>query len=197
MPKEKIEIKNRWSGEVQVVVEIECGENDSRSVKLGLAVKAAIYIGANLERANLRGANLVDANLVRANLVGANLERANLRDANLVGANLERANLRGANLRRANLVDANLESANGNNRQLKSFQFGVYVGCMSEFSIAIGCEQHTPEEWESFTDDRISEMDSDALSWWKQWKETVFKIHATFAVSSPLVDSSPSPEGVS
>ena len=172
----KFEIKSRWSGEVKITVDIECEENQSQSVKLGLAVKAALLSGANLSGANLSGADLRVANLSVANLRGANL-----RDANLSGANLRDANLRGANLRGANLRDANLRDADGNNRELKSVQFGVYVACMSEFSIAIGCEQHSPEEWKGFSDKRISMMCGNALEWWKEWKEAIFKVHSTFA----------------
>jgi hypothetical protein len=40
-------------------------------------------------------------------------------------------------------------------------------------AIRIGCEFHTTEEWESFTDERINTMDTKALKWWKIWKLTV------------------------
>jgi len=36
--------------------------------------------------------------------------------------------------------------------------------------IKIGCQNHTHEEWQSFTDDEISKMHNDALSWWNKWK---------------------------
>jgi multidrug efflux pump subunit AcrA (membrane-fusion protein) len=97
----KLEIKNRYSGAVQFIAEIECDEDDSYSFKLGLAVKAAVKARANLADANLAGADLARANLAGANLAGANLARANLADANLARAYLARANLAGANLARA------------------------------------------------------------------------------------------------
>ena len=81
----KIEIKNRWSGNVIF-------EADADSLKIG--VQMAIKSDANL-----RGANLSDADLSDANLRGANLSDANLRGANLSDANLRGANLSGANLR--------------------------------------------------------------------------------------------------
>jgi len=123
----KYDILNRWSGEVIFTAEIECGDDTHSYIKLGLAIKSAIRVGANLvganllganleganlRGANLRGANLVGANLLGANLRGANLVGANLRGANLVGANLLGANLRGANLEGANLLGANLRGAN-------------------------------------------------------------------------------------
>jgi hypothetical protein len=67
----KFEIKNRFTGAVQVTAQIECGEDESYSIKLGLAVKWAVSAGANLARANLARADLAGANLAGANLAGA------------------------------------------------------------------------------------------------------------------------------
>jgi len=39
--------------------------------------------------------------------------------------------------------------------------------------IQIGCQQHSTEEWRNFTDEQISEMDNDALEFWKQFKPTI------------------------
>ena len=69
----KFEIRNRWSGEVQITAEIECEESASINIKLGLAVKWAVkswaYLsGADLSRADLSGADLSRADLSRANL---------------------------------------------------------------------------------------------------------------------------------
>jgi len=38
----------------------------------------------------------------------------------------------------------------------------------------IGCELHNIDDWWGFDDDRILEMNGDkALSFWKEWKETI------------------------
>ena len=38
----------------------------------------------------------------------------------------------------------------------------------------IGCELHNIDDWWEFDDDRILEMDGDtALSFWKEWRETI------------------------
>ena len=92
----KFEIKNRYTGSVQFVAEIDCDESTGYSIKLGLAVKWGVKTKADLRGADLRGADLS----------GANLRGANLSDANLSGANLSGANLRGADLRDANLSGA-------------------------------------------------------------------------------------------
>jgi uncharacterized protein YjbI with pentapeptide repeats len=121
----KFEIKNRFTGGVQITAEIECDENASNSDNLGLAVKWAIKSGADLSRAdlssaNLFGANLFGANLSGANLSGANLFGANLSSANLFGANLFGANLFGAYLSRAYLSRANLSGADLSRADLSS-----------------------------------------------------------------------------
>ena len=94
----KIKIKNRFSGEVQFIADIDCRDDELTYVKIGLAVKWAIKNNANLDGANLDGANLYGANLGCANLYGANLNRANLDGANLHGANLYGATLDGKKL---------------------------------------------------------------------------------------------------
>jgi uncharacterized protein YjbI with pentapeptide repeats len=108
----KFEITNRFTGAFQFAAEINCTDVESRSIKMGLAVKWAIENDANLGDANLRDANLSDANLRYANFRGANLSGANLRDANLRYANLSDANLSNANLSDANLSNANFRGAN-------------------------------------------------------------------------------------
>jgi len=118
----KQDILNRFSGEVIFTAEIECAADELPSIKLGIAVRAAVKARANLADANLAGANLADANLAGANLADAYLAGANLAGAYLAGANLADAYLAGANLAgaylaraylaRANLADANLARAN-------------------------------------------------------------------------------------
>jgi uncharacterized protein YjbI with pentapeptide repeats len=137
----KIEIKNRWTG--NILFEYLSENNTikktvSEAIKSEANLRGANLCGANLRGANLRGANLCGADLCRANLCGADLCgadlcradlrgadlyeadlcRANLCGADLCGANLCRANLRGAdlyeaNLRRANLCGADLCEAKG------------------------------------------------------------------------------------
>ena len=87
----KIEIKNRWTGNILF-------EYLSENNTIKKTVSEAIKSEANLRRANLRGANLRRANLCGADLYGADLRRANLCGANLCGANLCGADLCGANL---------------------------------------------------------------------------------------------------
>ena len=102
----KFNVTNRFTGKVQFTAEIDCPEEESDSVKLGLAVKWAVKTDANLVGADLAGADLTGADLAGANLAGAYLARADLTGADLARANLVGANLVGANLARADLAGA-------------------------------------------------------------------------------------------
>ena len=75
----KIEIKNRWTGNILF-------EYLSENNTIKKTVSEAIKSGADLCEANLCGANLCGANLCEADLCGANLCGANLCGANLCGA---------------------------------------------------------------------------------------------------------------
>ncbi|MBV8594524.1 MAG: pentapeptide repeat-containing protein [Caulobacteraceae bacterium] len=111
MSTKTIHIRNRWTGDVQASVEIECAPDALPSVKLGLAVRVGFERGANLDGAYLAGANLDGANLDGASLVGAYLAGANLDGANLDGASLVGAYLAGASLVGASLAGASLDGA--------------------------------------------------------------------------------------
>lgn len=107
----QFEIKNRFTGAVQVTAAIDATDDTALSVKIGLAVRWAVKARANLSGANLSGADLKDANLSGADLARADLSGANLARADLGGADLRGAYLRGAYLTRADLTDANLARA--------------------------------------------------------------------------------------
>jgi len=144
----KIEIKSKFTA--SVIFSFECENN---SIKLTL--KAAMEAGANLR----------DANLYGANLRGANLYGADLRDANLYGANLRDANLYGANLYGEKLTK--------NPLLLNGLHWPVTI---TEHHIKIGCQLHRTSDWDSFSDDEISEMDSHALDFWRESKMAIMTL---------------------
>jgi uncharacterized protein YjbI with pentapeptide repeats len=104
MTKIKLQIKNRWTG--NLIFEYEKEDNTIRDTVL-----EALRVGANLRDAYLRGADLSDAYLRDAYLRGAYLRDAYLRDADLSDADLSGAYLRDAYLRGADLSDAYLSDA--------------------------------------------------------------------------------------
>jgi hypothetical protein len=106
-----MEIRNRWTGQTQFMAEIECDEDASWQLKIGLAVRWALRTNTDLTGANLTCADLTGANLTCAKLTGAELTCAKLRDAKLMGANLTCADLTGAKLRDAKLMGAKLTCA--------------------------------------------------------------------------------------
>ena len=88
-----------------------------------------------------------------------------LSDWRLTDANLTRADLTDANL-----TDANLRYAIGNGRQIKTLQTEPWIIVYTDTMMAIGCQQHSIEDWFNFDNDTIDRMDSHALTWWKKWK---------------------------
>ena len=123
----------------------------------------------------MRGADFYDANLRCANLRGAYLNDANLRDANLRGADFYDANLRGANLRGANLRGEILTKAPISILNL------TWDTLITEGYMTIGCQRHTHAEWEAFTDEAISNMESRASEFWKanrDWLLSACKAHS-------------------
>ncbi len=110
----RIEIKNRFSGEV--IFALECDDNTiaqtvQEAVRRKKTLRYADLRYADLRNADLSNADLRAANLHSADLSYANLHSADLRFANLHSANLSYADLHSADLRYAVLHSANLSSA--------------------------------------------------------------------------------------
>ena len=117
----KIEIKNRWTGNILFEY---LSENNTIKKTVSEAIKS---------RANLCGADLCGADLCGADLCGADLRRANLRRANMCGADLYGADLRRANLCGANLCGANLCGADLCGANLCGAK-GAYMACPTDGS---------------------------------------------------------------
>ena len=76
----------------------------------------------------------------------------------------------------ANLSGANLsgEKLDKNPIQLLGLKYSVII---TKQQINIGCEIHKVEEWESFDDRRILEMDGrKALEWWRIYKPIIMAL---------------------
>jgi uncharacterized protein YjbI with pentapeptide repeats len=194
----KIEIKHRFSYKV---VFSHKQENNSikataeSAVRLGVSLSNADLSGADLSsaylsRAYLYGAYLSGADLSGADLFGANLYGANLSGADLYGANLYGANLYGADLSGADLYGANLYGANLYGADLSGASYGpatlkkgflqlsgkYWPVFIFDAHIKIGCKLHSTEEWKIFTDEEISRMDRNALSFWKNNKNIILAL---------------------
>jgi hypothetical protein len=94
------------------------------------------------------------------------------------------ANLRGANLGGADLCGADLGGAKTALSDNTEIEFGEIISTLTnkyfiiitDTHIKIGCKSHTREQWDKFTDEEISQMDTGALEWWKTWKPIIMKI---------------------
>ena len=107
----------------------------------------------------------------KADLSGADLRGADLRGADLRGADLRGAYLRGADLDGEKLTKSPLVIT------------GLRYWCLiSDGYMRLGCKRFTHEEWAEFSDDEIEKMDSCALEFWKQWKESLLAMCKAHAV---------------
>jgi hypothetical protein len=155
----KFDIKSRWDNSVIFTAEIEATDDTPVSIRLGLAVKAACKVRANLRGAYLGGADLGGADLRGAYLGGADLRGANLggaylRGADLEGANLRGADLEGANLRGAYLGGADLEGANlgglillpARATRSDGFEYFAWTSVLGGMVIKAGCREWVGED---------------------------------------------------
>jgi hypothetical protein len=179
-----MKILNRFNS--NIIFEFECNtlkECVEEAVKQKANLNEANLWGADLGGANLRGANLWGAVLSEANLRGADLRGADLKGADLSEANLRGANLWGADLKGAVLSEANLRGADLRGADLwgeKLTKNPLYINTglkwqvwITDKKIKIGCQIHTTIAWSKFSDEQISKMDSEALEFWKKWKEPI------------------------
>lgn len=171
----KIEIKHRFTDDV--IYSHEC-ENNIVKRTLMKACRANVDLrDANLSHADLHYSDLSLIDLRGADLNGSNLRGSNIYSADMRGADLRCADLRGTMLHDVDLRGANLQNTIGNGRQIKTIQTNRWTIVMTKKVMAIGCEQHTYKKWMKFTDEQISEMDDEALEFWKNWKNIIKKMH--------------------
>ena len=152
----KFDVTNRFFGTVQFTAEIDCTEDAPRSVKLGLAVRWAVKVGADLVGANLAGADLAGANLAGANLAGADL----------AGADLAGAKIRGDIT--ISKPPIQIHNATPN-----------WPGCITIYDghMQIGCELHSLPDWWAYDERRIAEMDGQtAVRWWRANRGWLFAL---------------------
>ena len=86
----------------------------------------------------------------------------------------ENANLWGANLHGANLRGADLRGAKNSPLVINGLNWDVYISGTG--MMRIGCQNHSIEDWKSFTDERIAQMASDALEFWNQHKSMLLGV---------------------
>ena len=97
-----------------------------------------------------------EAESIKECLIKAVYSDANLSGANLSGAYLSGANLSGANLSDEILIKTPISILNLTWDILITTQY-----------LAIGCQRHTHEVWEKFTDKEIAKMERRASEFWK------------------------------
>ena len=95
----------------------------------------------------------------------ADLRSADLRSANLYGAKLYGAKLRGG------VIDG--ETITQQPFTIGSLHWFVLI---TDNYMRIGCQRHTHDEWRTFTDEHINQMDYAALDFWTRYKTMLLGI---------------------
>ncbi|MDD3443182.1 MAG: pentapeptide repeat-containing protein [Sulfurimonas denitrificans] len=195
-------IIKRWDTK-EVIFELECSSWEEL-LKGALKAKISFYRAdfsysnfsySNFSDSDFRGSNFRGSNFGYSDFRGSNFRGSNFRGSNFRGSNFRGSdfsdsdfsdsdfgdsdfrgsNFRGSNFRGSNFSDSKHQYKIGNMREWKSMQLDTYMIVFNEHTLAIGCQQHTIKEWQEFTDDTISKMDTNALLWWTKWKELIFK----------------------
>ena len=68
----------------------------------------------------------------------------------------------------ANLQGANLGGAKNPPMIITGLLWSIYINGVG--MMRIGCQNHSIEDWKNFTDEKISAMDSNALTFWNQYE---------------------------
>jgi len=138
-------------------------EGGERLVLINYDLRWSDLSGSNLSNSDLGYSNLRRSDLSYSNLSGSNFSNSDLRWSDLSGSNLSNSDLG-----YSNLSDSDLENTHVSRLYGHPWEITVYPE-----SLAIGCERHTVEEWERFTEKEIGMMDRQALAWWAKWQDSI------------------------
>ena len=73
-----------------------------------------------------------------------------------------------------------------NDREIKNAHVkGPWKISYTHDFLQIGCEGHLISEWWEFDDERISQMDKKALTWWKESKSILKSVIEEFPATAP------------
>ena len=138
----KIEIKNRWNGNV-----IFTYEKENATIKD--AVEQAVKEGVNLSYSNLSGSDLSYSNLRGSDLIGSDLSGSDLSGSDLIYSNLSGSDLRGSDLIGSDLSGSDLSGSDLSEAN-KVPMFCKWSHGTKGDLIQIGCENRTIEQWDEF-----------------------------------------------
>ena len=141
------------------------------------------FIGANFKDTNLAGAGFKNCKFTSANFKDADLRLSGFSDCDFTGADFSGATLDDIELVRCTTTGADFKDSMW--RKIRQDRAPVslrnwrdrYLVTILSHHIKIGCQCHTIEEWENFTDEEILHMDGRlALRWWHGNKENILEL---------------------
>jgi hypothetical protein len=63
--------------------------------------------------------------------------------------------------------------------EVKTLCIDTWMVTYTKDRLQIGCENHSIEQWYQFNDKTIASMGSEALHWWRKWKDIIKSIITT------------------
>lgn len=144
--------------------------------------------GLDLSNENLININFVDARLISTDFRNSKLndsvfENAELSCANFSGSDLSSVNFIYSSLDKVNLSDTDLWNVIGNMVEIKSLQLERWAVVYTSDRLQISTENHSIQDWWSFSDERIAAITplnpSFSLEWWKKYKPLIKQIIET------------------
>jgi len=104
-----------------------------------------------------------EAKTIKQAVMAAIVDGRTLRYADLQGTDLQGTDLQGAKDGKYSIELIPL--------QVDGLRWHVMI---LDDAMRIGCEIHLLKDWDGFDDDRIEQMDTNALEFWQVWKEPLF-----------------------
>ena len=172
----------RWDTN-QVIFELECNSWEEL-LKGALEAKISFY-RADFRGSDFRGSNFRYSNFSDSDFSNSDFSDSNFSDSDFSNSDFSDSNFSDSDFSDSEFSDSEFSDSNfrgskhqykiGNMREWHSMQLDTYMIVFNKHILAIGCKQFKIKEWESFTDEEITDMDSGALEWWKKWKDFIFK----------------------
>jgi hypothetical protein len=109
-----------------------------------------------------------------AKLYGSDFMNCTIYHTDFIGADLRYSDFTDSDITWSDFTGAKLNNCKGDGKIIRNFDNSLRYRITNYKDImAIGCQQHTIEQWFNFTDNQIEKMDKNALEWWNTHKDKI------------------------
>ena len=133
-----------------------------------------ILKGSRVENSRILNSSYVDNSLIKDNCIlkGSRVENSHILNSSSVDNSVVSNNSVVINSRILNDIRVENSFMYDSIATISTLSISgqTWIITITDDKMKIGCENHTHEEWRNFTDEEISSMHKDALTWWSEWK---------------------------